>query len=303
MIPHRSPLSAIRNQADFSYRLLLQNFEPPFNPTGGERLMLKTSFFFAPYSFEPARSQCTAVQRVDSGITRQQQPFGELLRNQWQLSWSLTNSHSDYAKEMYICTFLWTSDFHAVVKVTQVTEEDINFASCVQQIREIQARTIQTALSALLYINTAHISLWFSKDLVQNVCVCVCLNDYESESSGKKSGHTRSVQNIIGTVTNPQRISNSAFLDMVHVIACGKDGCRNDLPLPPTKIQGNENIIDLCGENDIFAEPFTSGTALSKNHSKLRWMKSLIRYERSRWMLRGAYGEDSKTEAVRQGIL
>lgn len=171
MIPHRSPLSAIRNQADFSYRLLLQNFEPPFNPTGGERLMLKTSFFFAPYSFEPARSQCTAVQRVDSGITRQQQPFGELLRNQWQLSWSLTNSHSDYAKEMYICTFLWTSDFHAVVKVMQVTEEDINFASCVQQIREIQARTIQTALSALLYINTAHISLRFSKDLVQNVCV------------------------------------------------------------------------------------------------------------------------------------
>lgn len=162
-------------------------------------------------------------------------------------------------------------------------------------------RTIQTALSALLYINTVHISLCFSKDLVQNVCVC--LNDYESESSGKKSGHTRSVQNIIGTVTNPQRISNSAFLDMVHVIACGKDGCRNDLPLPPTKIQGNENIIDLCGENDIFAEPFTSGTALSKNHSKLRWMKSLIRYERSRWMLRGAYGEDSKTEAVRQGIL
>lgn len=86
----------------------------------------------------------------------------------------------------------------------------------------------------------------------------------------KKSGHAWSVQNIIGTVTNPQRISNSAFLDMIHVIACGKDGCRNDLPLPPTKIQGNENIIDLCGENDIFAEPFTSGTTLSKNHSKLR---------------------------------
>lgn len=87
MIPHRSPLSAIRNQADFSYRLLLQNFEPPFNPMVGvrfvERLMLKTSFFFvALYSFEPARSQRTAVQRVDSGITRQQQPFGELLRNQ-----------------------------------------------------------------------------------------------------------------------------------------------------------------------------------------------------------------------------
>ena len=122
MIPHRSPLSAIRNQADFSYRLLLQIFEPPFKPTGGERLMLKTSFFFfffARYSFEPARSQRTAVQRVDSGITRQQQPFGELLRNQWQLSWSLTNSHSGYAKEMHISTLLWTSDFYAVVKVKQ----------------------------------------------------------------------------------------------------------------------------------------------------------------------------------------
>lgn len=173
MIPHRSPLSAIRNQADFSYRLLLQNFKPPFNPTGGERLMLKTSFFFAPYSFEPARSQCTAVQRVDSGITRQQQPFGELLRNQWQLSWSLTNSHSDYAKEMYICTFLWTSDFHAVVKVTQVTEEDINFASCVQQIREIQEQYRRHCLH--FFILTLRIFRYASVKILSKMCVCVCV--------------------------------------------------------------------------------------------------------------------------------